>query len=292
MKFFFIFIFIFIDTFIFGQASEAYTLKQITFQSCIESNPRWSPDGKSISFDSNRDSTKQVFLFDTDSMIISRLSSENLHTSFAVWYPKNNYLVATLLENDKSKLVEFSFKTPDYKTLLDRDLQTKDADIHPTGNLIAFVGKSNNDSDWRLYTYDFKYDNLNNFTTPSSACESPRWSPKGDFISYTTSEKSNLQKQSIQIIHWYGKAFTQITDSLLELHSACWFPTGSKIAFIGNSVDSSYIFVSQRDGRVREVVFKSDQTIESPCWAPDGKSIIFTMKINENQQNIFQLLTD
>jgi Tol biopolymer transport system component len=293
MKFYFIFVFILLfDNLIFGQASEGYALKQLTFQSCIESNPQWSPDGKKISFDSDLNGEAQVFLLDVDSMIYSKLPCENVLTVFAVWDPKNNYLVATEIQNNECRLVKFSFDTSKFKHLINRDLQSKDAHIHPTGNLIAFAGKSNTDSDWRLYTYDLKYDNLNNFTAASSDCNNPRWSSKGDFISFTTSEKTNPNKHYIEIIHWYGKTFAQITDSLLDLQYACWMPTSSKISYVGNNQDSSYLFVSQRDGRNREVIFKSDQTIGSPCWAPDGKSIVFTLKIKEDQQNIFQLLTD
>jgi Tol biopolymer transport system component len=131
---------------------------------------------------------------------------------------------------------------------------------------------------------------LNSFTQPASDCSYPRWSPKGDFISYTTAVNNTTKQHYIQLINWYGKDIQQITDPLLDLRDACWSPTAGKIAFIGNSRDSSYLFVSQKDGRNREILFKSNQSINSPDWSPDGSSIIFTIRKNENQQNIFQLL--
>jgi Tol biopolymer transport system component len=273
-----------------GQIAEGYTLKRLTDQPYIDSNPQWSPDGKIISFDSNRSGTNQLFLLDPDSLVIEQSAIDSNQTENAVWDPTGNFLVATVCENEQCKLIKQILHSASNKPLLNRSLQTKTAHFHPAGKLIAFMGKSENDVCWRLYTYDFKYDNLNSFQQPVTDCFYPRWSPKGEFISYTTSESKISKNHCIQIIHWYGKDFQQIADTVLDLHDASWAPAGSKILYIGNNVDSSYLYMSQRDGKNREIIFKSKQPIKTPCWSPDGRRIIFTITLNEQQQNIYQLV--
>jgi Tol biopolymer transport system component len=278
--------------FVSGQVSEGYHLKQLTNHPHIDSNPQWSPDGKNISFDSDINRSKQVYILNPDSNAISPLPIDSLIADFAVWVPGSDFLVATMHDGPNNLLVKYSLQSNDYLKLINRKIQSREASFNISGKIVAFIGKTETDQTWRLFTYDMKYDNLNNFTQPASDCHFPRWSPKGDYISYTTSQYPGSKKRIIQIINWYGANFKQITDSVLDLHDASWSPVRSKIAFVGTSADSSYLIVSHKDGTNREIIFKSELLLNAPCWSPNGKSIIFTMRINEQQQNIFQLISD
>jgi len=273
-----------------GQGTDEYRVRQLTFQACIESNPQWANNGKKISYDSDQQGNNQVYILSLDKLTTQCLPNDSMMTQFAVWIPHDTNFVATASTKSGYSLVKYSSQTSEFTKLLKRNIQSKDAHFHPAGNLITFIGKTENDEFWRLFTYDFKYDNLNSFSKPTANCSTPRWSAKGEYISYSTAETDASTKHYIQLIHWYGKEYQQITDAALDLREACWPPVGSKIAYIGNNADSSFLIVSQKDGTHREIIYRSKQLIKTPCWSPDGKSIIFVKKVNANQQNIFQLI--
>ncbi|MFZ4464090.1 MAG: TolB family protein, partial [Bacteroidales bacterium] len=204
--------------------------------------------------------------------------------------PVRKRLIATKTENQISRLI-FVNTDNQVKHFLKRDIQSKEADFYPASNLMVFTGKTSTDDYWRIYTYDFKYDNLNHFDEPQTDCSYPRWSAKGEWISYTTSEKGN-NRNFIRVMHWYGKEFVRIKDSILSLSDACWSPSGNKIVFTAIGSDSSYLFMSQKDGSKREKLLSSPWKLLTPDWSPDGRMIAFTVEMPDSSSHIFGLYPD
>ncbi len=291
MKFSIIILFILLfNSTLYTQTTEGYSLRQLTFSPYFESNPQWSSDGKSIYFDSKNENTIQIYKLNTDSLMIEQLTFDSIEKSFCMINPANKQMVI----NDDQNLVLLTFDIGqnNYKKLIKRDIQSKEVQFNPTGNLAAMIGKSDVDKYWRIFTYDFKYTNLNTFMDPISDCSFPRWSPKGESISYTVGISKDNTKQYIQIIQWYGKEMQQITDSILHVRDACWSSHFGKIAFIGETSDSSYLFVSQKDGTKRETIYRDTRPLKTPSWSPDRQSIIFTIEETSKQQHIYQIVFD
>jgi Tol biopolymer transport system component len=265
-------------------------LKQITHGNCKFSHPFFVPGNQNIFFDVLCDGKISICCSSPDSFLLVKSVFDTASVRQGTYDPVRKRLIGTKNEKQISRLV-FENTDNQIKSFLKRDIQSKEADIYPASNLMVFAGKSSTDYFWRIYTYDFKYDNLNHFDEPQAECSYPRWSAKGEWISYTTSEKGRNRK-FIRVMHWYGKEFARITDSILSLSDACWSPTGNKIVFTAEDVDSSYLFMSQKDGSNREKLLSSPWKILSPDWSPDGRMIAFSVEMPDNSSHIFGLYPD
>lgn len=264
-------------------------LKQLTYGDCRYSHPFFNQENGDIFFDQFCDGKLRICHSSTDSFSLKQSVFDTNTVCQGTYDPLRKRFVATKTENNFSHLVCLS---TDYqvKNLLKRDIQSKEADFSAS-NLMVFTGKTSTDDFWRIYTYDFKYDNLNHFDDPIADCSHPRWSAKGEWISYTTSGKVD-KRNFIRIMHWYGKEFARIQDSILSLSDASWSPIGSKIVYTANDADSSYLFISQKDGSNREKLLSSPWKLLTPEWSPDGRMIAFTLEMPDSSSHIFGLYPD
>jgi len=111
-----------------GAAPESHTwlldvphieFRQFTFSSKSESSPRWSPDGHTLAFLSNRDERMQIFLIRSDGGEASPLTSGKNAVSSFRWSPDRTQ-IAFLAPEPKSEADEKKEKDKDDAKVADR----------------------------------------------------------------------------------------------------------------------------------------------------------------------------
>jgi TolB protein len=104
---------------------------------------------------------------------------------------------------------------------------------------------------------------------------SPRWSPDGSRIVYTSFFKAGFP--DIFVIDPLGMRRSQITNYRGTNTGGRFSPSGQQIAMVLTGSGSTEIWVTTVGGSpVRKT--RSDAVKSSPCWSPDGRRIVFAME--------------
>jgi Tol biopolymer transport system component len=59
----------------------------LTNSSAFDGSPVWSPDGRQILFDSERDGNWEIYVVNADGSDLHNLTNNSAHDSFPVWSP-------------------------------------------------------------------------------------------------------------------------------------------------------------------------------------------------------------
>jgi Tol biopolymer transport system component len=211
--------------------------------------PDWSPDGKTIVFDSDWNGTKQDVI--------------NLFTI----KPDGTRLAEVPLEIGKfSGAPAYS---PDGKQIsFDWDAAARS--VHQSGIDIANA----DGSEVRRFT---------SLDLPNVLDHASAWSPDGEWILFT--EMHGPAESSIVKLRLDGSGRTELTPWELNANNAAWSPDGRLVAF--NSYiapppgESSNLYVVRPDGTglTRLTHYKGGKLNAYMCdWSPDGKQIVFHLR--------------
>ncbi|MFZ1752045.1 MAG: S9 family peptidase [Saprospiraceae bacterium] len=203
---------------------------QITHSPDAESSPKWSPDGKYLSFLSGRQDGKgnQLWLVDRRGGEGKRVTTYKGAISDYAWRPDGKKILITMTDVEPTDTT--TAKTPKpmvmdryqfkqdiegyrhkklYAHLYLLDINSKSTDTLTTGNFnhsaavwspdgtkIAFVSNRTNDPDKNENTdicvmEGNKGSNINKLTTWNGSDTNPQWSPDGKQIAYTRSTSSD-----------------------------------------------------------------------------------------------------
>ncbi len=61
----------------------------------IDTGPSYSPDGRQIVFESDREGTQQIYVMNSDGSNVRRISSGQGRYSTPVWIPRGDYIAFT-----------------------------------------------------------------------------------------------------------------------------------------------------------------------------------------------------
>lgn len=243
---------------------------QLTNSPDGESNPRWSPDGKFLSFTTSRNGgTNQVYL-------LNRLGGE-----------------AIKLTDVKGELNDYSW-SPDGKKLL---LTIKDYE-DTTGKKSAkpyVIDRYRFKQDVSGYQYDKRKTHLYLFDIAAKKTDTltkgnynegnGQWSPDGTSIVFVSNHTEDPDKNSntdIFIIDAKNGAVEKpITSWKGSDNSPQWSPDGKSIAYLRSTSDADYIMYDQpilcvvpATGGESLLLSKSlDRPVSNPRWNKDGKNI-------------------
>ena len=243
---------------------------QLTNSPDGESNPRWSPDGKYLSFTTSRNGgTNQVYL-------LNRLGGE-----------------AIKLTDVKGDLNDYSW-SPDGKKLL---LTIKDYE-DTTGKKSAkpyVIDRYRFKLDVSGYQYDKRKTHLYLFDVATKKTDtltkgnynegSSQWSPDGTSIVFVSNRTEDPDKNSNSDIFTIeaktGSVEKQITSWKGSDNSPQWSPDGKSVAYLRSTSDANYIMYDQpilcvvpATGGESLLLSKSlDRPVSNPRWNKDGKNI-------------------
>jgi dipeptidyl aminopeptidase/acylaminoacyl peptidase len=243
---------------------------QLTSSTDNETAPRWSPDGKYLSFTAARQGgTNQVWLLDRRGGEAIKLTDGKGDLTDYDWSPDSKKLVLVMkdpLDTAKSKppkpyvINRYKFK---------QDISGYLYDLRNT----------------HLYLFDVSSKKLDTLTHGIYNENNPQWSPdatKIAFVSNGTEDPDRNANSDIWVIdarpNAVAKKFTAWTGGD---HSPQWSPDGKSIAYLRTTSNENFIMYDQAmlciadaaGGEPRILSKSLDRPVNNPKWSKDGASV-------------------
>lgn len=248
------------------------------------SSPRWSPDGKYLSFTASRNESKtQVWVLNRLGGEAQPLTAVPQGISGYAWSPDGKKLLLSISdpkpEDLDEKVKKEKAKKPD-PWVIDR-LQFKRDN---TGYL--------DNRRTHLYVYDIAADTLTQITSGEFDESQPKWSPDGcriAFVSNRTDNPDGNRNTDIWIVAAdnpdKGKTLLQVTINPGSDSSPEWSPDGKSLVYTTVTepeimwyATSKLAVIPASGGEPRILTGTLDRNIYSPRLAPTGKSVYFLLE--------------
>ncbi len=138
---------------------------------------------------------------------------------------------------------------------------------------LVFIGERTGPQE--IYTSDLFFGDVTQVTRDRAIAMTPRWSPDGERILYTSYFKSGFP--DIFEIDLGGYQRTTFVSFKGTNSGAHFSPDGRQVAMVLSGEGEPEIYVSNAYGRGVSRRTYSDTVKASPCWSPDGTRLIFAM---------------
>ncbi len=235
-----------------------------------ESQAKFSPDGKYISFVSARNGMEksQIFLLDRRGGEAKQMTTFKNDMGSYEWSPDGKKIVLTFKDaGDTSKN-----KTP------------KPIEIHRYRFKVDVQGYLQNRAT-HLYLYDVATKKLDTLTTGRFDEGSPRWSPDSKYIAFVSNQTEDPDRNTnsdIWIVEAKAKgAIRKLTTWEGGDYAPMWSPDGKSIAYL-KSTSATYNMYDQAvlavipvaGGEPKLISDKLDRPVNSHQWTADGQNIV------------------
>ncbi|MDF1577354.1 MAG: hypothetical protein P1P81_02805 [Desulfobulbales bacterium] len=239
-------------------------LRRVTKHHKIAVSPRFTPDGRFLSYTSYHSGNPNLYLTelaqDKTTTPISRREGLNMAPA---WTPDGEAMAITLSSGGSPDLF-----------LIGRDGEmirqlTRNAGINvspswsPDGRKLAFV--SDRSGTPQIYVMDIKNNSVRRLTYLGNYNSTPAWSPKGDQIAYSGYYENRYH---IFLIPAEGGRPTRLTRTLGDHESPSWSPDGRQLAFSRTLDDDRKICAIYRNGSGFRVLFDWEGNESMPQWSP------------------------
>lgn len=276
---------------------------QLTYGPESESSPRWSPDGKYLSFTSSRQGkTSQVWLLDRRGGEARKVTNVKGDLNDYTWSPDGMQLALVITDppdtsktktqkpyvmdrfqfkqdvsgyqmNRRTHLFLFTIQSGKLDTLTKGNYNESSPVFSPDGKQIAFVSNRSADPDRNENTDVWVIDahagaQPKALTTWSGPDVSPRWSPDGKSIAYlqsTSAEKFMFYDQNILAVVSAAGGQPKLLTRALDrpVGSIAWEKDGSAIAFLVTDDRQQYIGRIAASGGTVEKVAGGERSYSS-----------------------------
>jgi len=139
---------------------------------------------------------------------------------------------------------------------------------------LVFIGTRTGHKE--VYTSDLFFGDVTQVTRDSAIAMTPRWSPDGERIIYTSYYRSGFP--DIFQIDLAGYRRTTFVSFKGTNSGAHFSPDGRQVAMVLSGEGETEIYVSNAFGRGVSRRTRSDEVKASPCWSPDGTRLVFAME--------------
>jgi TolB protein len=136
---------------------------------------------------------------------------------------------------------------------------------------LAFINERTGKKE--IYTGDLMFGEVKQITRDNAIALSPRWSPDGSRLIYTSFYKSGFPDIfTIDLGSYQRSTFVSFKGTNSGAHFS---PSGAQVAMILSGEGTPEVYVSNAQGRGVARKTRSDDVKSSPCFSPDGSRIVY-----------------
>ena len=246
---------------------------QLTHSPEGESSPKFSPDGKYISFVSSRGKLDhaQVFVLDRrggEARMLTRLKGD---LGDYQWSPDGTRLLVVMRDTERPDSLKEKTRNP---IVIDR--------VHFKQDVEGYRLPLRE----HLYLFDLATGKLDTLTSGLFNESSPAWSPDGRhiaFVSNRTADPDRNDNTDIWVVEAKpGAPVRQLTKWGGSDYSPAWSPDGKRIAFTRTTGTGNFLMYEQSvictiaadgTGEPQILTAKLDRDATQPTWSRDGSAI-------------------
>ncbi|HPI12070.1 MAG TPA: S9 family peptidase [Catalimonadaceae bacterium] len=243
-----------------------------------ESKPRWSPDGKVLTFLSSRYESKkaQIWKMDRRGGEAEKLTNLSWSVSEYVWSPDSRKILLVIEDQDSKEEEEKKDKTPK-PIVMDRYHFKQDGD--------GYLERKRS----HLYVFDVDSKKLDTLTSGDFDEAQPAWSPDSKRIIFSSNRTADADRNANSDI-WVmearkGASMQQLTTWTGTDLSPAWSPDGKWIAYQRSQFDkfdtydqNQLALIPASGGTPRILNPKMDRSTSKPEWSADSKSLYFLLE--------------
>tara|TARA_Y100000768_G_scaffold311853_1_gene246465 strand:+ start:2898 stop:3959 length:1062 start_codon:yes stop_codon:yes gene_type:complete len=225
-------------------------MTQLTKNKWIDFNPSISPDAKKLSFVSDRNGNRDIYIVELEWL-----------DGYTQWKGNNLINLTDSKENDWTPV------------------------FSPVENKIAFSTYFPENDNYDIFIMNDDGSNKQNLTNTSMYEKFPQFSPDGSYIIYQGWQKGKME---IFFLGLLDKNIINITrntksDDIIS-HGNAFSPDGQTIVFTSERDGNRNIYTMKINGSDLEQMTVSEFDDYEPVFSPDGETIVFTSERDGNKE--------
>lgn len=215
---------------------------------------------------------RDLYAVDYDGEGLLRLTANRTLNLCPSWSPDGSEIVFTSYREGQQGLYSLETASGNVRQVIAQEGLNLGADWHPSGEeLVLSLSRGDNPEIFRISPTG---DIIKRLTVSKAIEISPSWAPSGRDLVFTSDRTGTPQ---LYIIDGDGAGRRRLTFEGRYNDSAMWSPRGDQIVYATRQGNTTQIVLMKTSGENRRVLTDGQWgNSEDPCWAPDGRHIVFS----------------